>query len=104
MSSTNGQATSAAIKTVIAIFMSLLVLPISLTVLMAALVAWPFVLDIFWPSQQRRIVELEPAFRGLALAITASFLFTGIAAGSALGGALYPRFGFSSVLLMSIVL
>jgi predicted SnoaL-like aldol condensation-catalyzing enzyme len=88
----------------IAIFMSLLVLPISLTVLMAALVAWPFVLDIFWPSQQRRIVELEPAFRGLALAITASFLFTGIAAGSALGGALYPRFGFSSVLLMSIVL
>lgn len=88
----------------IAIFTSLLLLPISLAVFLAALVAWPFVLDIFWPSQQRRIVELEPTFRGLALALTASFLFTGIAAGSALGGAFYPLFGFSAVLLASIVL
>jgi predicted MFS family arabinose efflux permease len=88
----------------IVVFTSLLILPLSLTVLLAALVAWPFVLDVFWPSQQRRIVELEPAFRGLALAITASFLFTGIAAGSALGGAFYPVFGFASVLLTSIAL
>src|SRR6266849_2814974 len=88
----------------IAIFTSLLILPVSLTILLAALVAWPFLLDIFWPSQQRRIVELEPAFRGLGLALTASFIFTGIAVGSALGGAFYPIFGFASVLLTSTAL
>ncbi len=93
-----------AVVTLIVIFTGLLILPLSLTVLLAALVAWPFVLDVFWPSQQRRIVELEPALRGLALAVTASFLFTGIAAGSALGGAFYPKFGLSSVLMTSIVL
>lgn len=90
--------------TLILIFAALLVLPVSTAVLLAALVAWPFVSDIFWPSQQRRMVELEPGFRGIALALSSSFMFSGMAFGSALGGASYAAFGFASVLGISILL
>jgi predicted MFS family arabinose efflux permease len=88
----------------VAIYATLLVLPISLTLLLAALVVWPFVADIIWPSQQRRIIELEPSFRGLALALSASFMFTGIAIGSALGGVMYTAYGYAAVLILSMVL
>jgi predicted MFS family arabinose efflux permease len=88
----------------IAIFAALLLLPRSLGILLAALILWPFVCDIVWPSQQRRMVELEPAFRGIVLAFNASFMFTGVALGSFLGGISYPIFGFSSVLALSILL
>jgi predicted MFS family arabinose efflux permease len=50
------------------------------------------------------MVELEPAFRGIVLAFNASFMFTGIALGSFLGGIFYPIFGCSSVLALSILL
>ena len=58
--------------------------------------------DIVWPSQQRRIVELEPALRGIALAFTVSFMFSGIAFGSAVGGLVYTGFGYAALLLTSI--
>jgi predicted MFS family arabinose efflux permease len=86
------------------IFAALLVLPISLAVLLTALVAWPFVSDIIWPSQQRRMVELESGFRGIALALSSSFMFSGMAFGSALGGLTYTAHGFAAVLLLSILL
>ncbi|MDB5104824.1 MAG: transporter [Fibrobacteres bacterium] len=86
----------------IAIFSALLVLPISMAFLLAALVAWPFVSDIVWPSQQRRMVELEPAFRGIALALSSSFLFSGMAFGSALGGIAYAAQGYVADLILSI--
>jgi predicted MFS family arabinose efflux permease len=86
------------------IYACLLVLPISLTLLIAALIVWPFVADIIWPSQQRRIIELEPSFRGLGLALSASFMFSGIAVGSAMGGVLYTHGGYGFVLALSIIL
>lgn len=84
------------------IFASLLVLPASLAILFSAMVVWPFVTDIVWPSQQRRIVELEPGLRGIALAFTVSFMFSGIAFGSVLGGLVYTGFGYAALLLTSI--
>ena len=84
------------------IFGSLLMLPASLAILFAAMAVWPFVTDIVWPSQQRRMVELEPNLRGIALAFTVSFMFAGIAFGSVLGGLVYTGFGYAALLLTSI--
>ncbi len=84
------------------IFGSLLMLPASLAILFAAMAVWPFVTDIVWPSQQRRMVELEPSLRGIALAFTVSFMFSGIAFGSVLGGLVYTGFGYAALLLTSI--
>ncbi len=44
---------------------------------------WAFGTDIPWPSQQRRIIELVPQIRGIALAVTATLVFCGIGFGSA---------------------
>ena len=93
-----------AMLVLIALFAALLVLPVSRALLWAALIAWPFVTDMVWPSQQRRMIELEPHFRGIALALSSSFLFSGMAFGSALGGMAYTWHGFSAVLASSIVL
>ncbi len=93
-----------AMLTLIAVFTALLVLPASLAMLIAALIVWPFAADIIWPSQQRRMVELEPGFRGIALALSASFLAAGMAFGSAAGGAVFASRGFAAVLTLSILL
>ncbi|WP_287029166.1 MFS transporter [Pseudomonas sp. UBA6310] len=67
------------------------------------LVIWALATDIVWPSQQRRIVELMPEQRGIALALTASFMFAGIGTGSAVAGWLYPILGYSGLVLASLL-
>lgn len=71
--------------------------------LLLALVIWALATDIVWPSQQRRIVELMPEQRGIALALTASFMFAGIGTGSAVAGWLYPLVGYIGLLLASLL-
>ena len=88
----------------VAVFGALLILPISIIVMLVALTVWPVMVSIIWPSQQRRMIELEPGFRGIALALNSTFLFLGVAAGSSLGGASYPVFGYNSLLISSIFL
>lgn len=61
---------------------------------------WAFATDIVWPTRQCRIVELSEELRGAALALTASFVFAGIAFGSAMAGTLYTRHGFHANLPM----
>jgi predicted MFS family arabinose efflux permease len=73
-------------------------------VLVPVIVAWPFVSDMIWPSQQRRMVELEGPFRGLALALSSSFMFTGMSFGSALGGRAYAAGGRTAVLGITLAL
>jgi predicted MFS family arabinose efflux permease len=79
------------------------VMPARLHWLFVALTAWAFATDMLWPSQQRRIVELMPHLRGIALALSASFVFCGIGLGSAVAGWVYPVFGYSGVLGSSIL-
>ncbi len=88
----------------VVVFAALWLLPTSWMLLLPMLMAWSFLGDIIWPSQQRRMVELESEFRGLALALSSSFLFSGIAFGSALGGIVYPAHGFAGVLVLSMLL
>lgn len=87
-----------------AMYCVVLAVPHAVAPMALALVAWPVACDIIWPSLQRRTVELEPAQRAVALALNASFLFTGIGAGAALGGAAYERAGYRPVLLVSTAL
>ncbi|MEO7424918.1 MAG: MFS transporter [Fibrobacteria bacterium] len=86
----------------VALFAAWLILPVSLALLLAVIVAWPFVGDMIWPSQQRRMVELEAPFRGLALALSSSFMFTGMSFGSAVGGWAYGMGGRMAVLGLTI--
>lgn len=84
--------------------LALLLLPSTLALLFAVLLCWAFATDMVWPSQQRRIVELaSEQLRGVALAVTASFVFAGIAFGSALAGWLYSRYGLHANLLGSLI-
>jgi predicted MFS family arabinose efflux permease len=80
----------------------LMLAPTTLAVLYVVLLFWALATDIVWPSQQRRIVELSAELRGVALAVTASFVFAGIAFGSALAGPLYQRYGYHANLLGSL--
>jgi len=82
----------------------LMVAPPSLALLFGVLLLWAFATDIVWPSQQRRIVELAADLRGVALAVTASFVFAGIAFGSAAAGWLYGHWGYRANLGGSLVL
>lgn len=83
--------------------LGLAVIPRQLGGLLLALVVWAVATDIVWPSQQRRIVELMTEQRGIALALTASFMFCGIGVGSAAAGWLYPVFGYIGLLLASLM-
>lgn len=80
------------------------VAPPALATLLSALPVFAFATDILWPSQQRRVVEVLPEQRGMALALTASFVFLGIAFGSALAGWVYPVAGYAGTLMSSLVL
>lgn len=83
--------------------LGLAVMPRHLGCLLLALVVWALATDIVWPSQQRRIVGLLPEQSGIALALTASFMFCGIGVGSAIAGWLYPAFGYIGLLLASLM-
>lgn len=83
--------------------LGLAVIPRQFGGLLLALVVWAVATDIVWPSQQRRIVELMPEQRGIALALTASFMFCGIGVGSAAAGWIYPVFGYIGLLLASFM-
>lgn len=78
--------------------------PPQLRALFTTLALFAFAADLLWPSQQRRIVELNPQQRGLALALTASFIFAGISFGSALAGWIYPGAGYGGVIGASTLL
>jgi predicted MFS family arabinose efflux permease len=85
-----------------ALFAAWLILPVSVAVLLSVMAAWPFVSDMIWPSQQRRMVELEGPYRGLALALSSSFMFTGMSFGSAVGGRIYAIGGRPAVLGLTL--
>ncbi len=80
----------------------LMIIPSKLYFLYFTLIIWAFATDILWPTQQRRVVELNPVMRGIALALTASFLFCGISLGSTLAGWIFPALGYAGLLVVSI--
>jgi DHA1 family inner membrane transport protein len=82
-------------------FLALAGAPARLWAVLVLLVLWALANDLFMPSQQRRMVELAPDVRGLALALNASALYVGMAAGSFTAGAVYPLAGVGVLPLVS---
>jgi DHA1 family inner membrane transport protein len=94
----------AAMGTMLPVFLALAVAPAYWWAPVLPLLLWALSQDVFYPSQQRRVVELEPEIRGLVLALNSSGLFAGIAFGSFLGGRIAQASGLSSLPLVSLLL
>lgn len=85
-------------------FLAMRLLPGHLWAALAVLVAWALASDVFMPSQQRRMVELTPDLRGLVLALNASCIYVGMAAGSFVAGTASSLFGLTVLPYASILL
>jgi DHA1 family inner membrane transport protein len=85
----------------IAVFAAFFFAPARYPAALALLIAWAMASDVFMPSQQRRMIELAPGARGLALALNSSAIYVGMAAGSFTAGALTPALGLVSLPLAS---
>ncbi|CAM2156850.1 MFS transporter [Pararobbsia alpina] len=70
----------------------------------ALLIVWALAQDLFYPSQMRRAVSLEPPYRGMVLALNSSGIFAGVALGSSLGGHVADHFGVAWLALVSAAL
>lgn len=94
----------AAMGTTLPVFLALAVVPAYWWAPVLPLLVWALAQDVFYPSQQRRVVELEPEIRGLVLALNSSGLFAGIALGSFLGGRVAQASGVATLPVISLLL
>ncbi|WP_070107811.1 MFS transporter [Burkholderia plantarii] len=72
--------------------------------LLALLVVWALMQDLFYPSQLRRVVALEPDYRGMVIALNSSGIFLGISLGAALGGRVADQVGLAALAPVSALL
>ena len=96
------RAIGVALLGLVLVFVGLLSVPGWFSVAIGLLTVWALANDVFMPSQQRRMVELAPQARGLVLALNASAIYVGMAAGSFASGSLYPIFGLTALPLASV--
>lgn len=68
------------------------------------LVAWALMQDLFYPSQLRRVVELEPDARGMIIALNSASIFIGISLGAAVGGRVADQLGLGLLAPLSALL
>ncbi|PWC39496.1 MFS transporter [Azospirillum sp. TSO35-2] len=85
-------------------FLAMRLLPGHIAAALVVLVAWALASDVFMPSQQRRMVELAPGLRGLVLALNASCIYVGMAAGSFVAGSTSSLFGLEALPYASVLL
>jgi DHA1 family inner membrane transport protein len=93
---------STALSVILAVFLALLVAPANAAFVFAVIIVWAVAFDVFMPAQQRRMVELAPALRGLVLALNASALYLGMSLGSFVAGQLSTHFGLGALPVASI--
>ena len=75
-----------------------------LGIVLAVLVIWAVMQDVFYPSQVRRVVTLEPDYRGMIIALNSSGIFLGIAFGSGIGGRVADQVGLWGLAPVSAML
>ncbi len=68
------------------------------------LAAWALLGTLFMVPQQKRLIALAPAQRGLLLAVNASALYLGMSLGTAIGAAAHDLFGLDALPLASLAL
>jgi MFS transporter, DHA1 family, inner membrane transport protein len=88
----------------IGVFALLYVAPAHTFVAVGLLAVWACCNDVFMPSQQRRLAEIAPQARGLALALNASALYLGMSAGSLLASKLAAFAGVGALPAASAVI
>ncbi len=69
--------------------------------LLALLVVWALMQDLFYPSQLRRVVSLEPDYRGMVIALNSSGIFLGISLGAGIGGRVADHVGLGALAVVS---
>ncbi|MBN3727561.1 MFS transporter, partial [Burkholderia sp. Ac-20379] len=69
--------------------------------LLALLVVWALMQDLFYPSQLRRVVALEPDYRGMTIALNSSGIFLGISLGAGIGGRVADHVGLGALAIVS---
>jgi DHA1 family inner membrane transport protein len=79
----------------IAILPLFALLPLPVTGLFGLIFAWSLVGWAFSPSQQLRLVQLDPARAPVLMSLHAASIYVGIAAGSAAGGVVVAHAGLS---------
>ncbi|CAG9239624.1 membrane hypothetical protein [Burkholderia gladioli] len=65
--------------------------------LIALLVIWALMQDLFYPSQLRRVVSLAPEARGMVIALNSSGIFLGISLGAGIGGRVADHVGLGAL-------
>ncbi|WP_186250310.1 MFS transporter [Burkholderia gladioli] len=65
--------------------------------LLALLVMWALMQDLFYPSQLRRVVSLAPEARGMVIALNSSGIFLGISLGAGIGGRVADHVGLGAL-------
>jgi DHA1 family inner membrane transport protein len=82
----------------------LIVVPASIWLAVPLIVAWAVAGILFQAPQQKRLVQIDPARRGLLLASNASALYLGMSAGSFLAGSTHQAWGAAALPGVSLLL
>ena len=86
------------------VFAALLVAPAQMVLAFALVAAWSLVATMFMVPQQKRLIALSPAQRGLLLAVNASALYLGMSLGTVVGSVANELLGLRSLPLASLAL
>jgi DHA1 family inner membrane transport protein len=85
-------------------FLGLILAPPGLAVTFALLAVWAVTGVMFHAPQQKRLVAIDPAGRGLLLSLNASALYLGMSLGAFLSGVLLRDFGVGALPVGSLLL
>lgn len=84
------------------VFVALAAVPAAIALALPLLLLWAVAGILFQVPQQKRLVEIDPANRGLLLASNASALYLGMSAGSFLAGVVHRSLGAGALPLCSL--
>ncbi len=87
-----------------AVFAGLLFIAPHFVFALLLVAAWALVATLFMVPQQKRLITLGPAQRGLLLAVNASSLYLGMSLGTIVGSAAHGLLGVRALPLASLVL
>jgi DHA1 family inner membrane transport protein len=85
-------------------FVGLIVAPGGLVSMFALLAVWAVTGIMFQAPQQKRLVSIDPAARGLLLSLNSSALYLGMSLGAFLAGVVLRSFGAGALPIGSLLL
>lgn len=85
-------------------FVVLVLLPASVASAIPAIVGWSLANSLFQAPQQKRLASIDPAARGLLLALNSAALYLGMSVGAFLAGALHQAAGIGALPIGSAVI